>query len=225
MSMNAYYRALSARAIEALVGSPDLVSAYVYYDSTPDDDPTSKVPAQLRELAASMEPEARDDFVRKVLASIDDTPWMSQMFGNIRASSNKRVAAAGLEAADFGTPLGIAKAWHGLHFILAGTIWDATEPPGNVVFGGAAIGEDIGYGPARFMSPSEVIQTADALSRTAIEKLRESYDPQAFAAAELYAVDLDDPQELDAILDNFTKVKDYFMAAAQNERGMLLYMT
>jgi hypothetical protein len=137
---------------------------------------------------------------------------MSQMFGSIRASSNKRVAAARLEAADFGTPLGIAKSWHGLHFILAGTIWDATEPPGNVVFGGAEIGEDTGYGPARFMSPPEVIQTADALSRITIEELRKSYDPQAFAAAELYAVNTGDPQELDAILDTFTKVKDYFIA-------------
>jgi hypothetical protein len=65
--MNAYYRALSARAIDALVGSPDLVSAYVYYDSTPDDDPISKLPVQLRELAASMEAEARDDLSERLL--------------------------------------------------------------------------------------------------------------------------------------------------------------
>ncbi len=51
------------------------------------------------------------------------------------------------EAEPNSTTLDLDKMWHGAHWILTGTAWDAAGPLGQVILGGEEIGEDGGYGP------------------------------------------------------------------------------
>ena len=58
----------------------------------------------------------------------------------------------------------VDKAWHGIHYLLAGDTWGGDPPLANVVLGGTAIGDDVGYGPARYLTADEVRAIGDALS-------------------------------------------------------------
>jgi len=60
-----------------------------------------------------------------------------------------------------GTPghsISIDKAWHGLHYLLCGAPEPVAGPLGQAVFGGTDIGEDQGYGPARYFTPTQVAE-------------------------------------------------------------------
>src|SRR5262245_15812893 len=80
---------------------------------------------------------------------------------------------------DFGpfAEMDIEKAWHGIHYLLTGSAWEGSPPLNFLVLGGQEIGDDLGYGPARGFSPSEVKTIANALSSVTSDALRSRYDP------------------------------------------------
>ena len=55
----------------------------------------------------------------------------------------------------------IDKAWHGIQFLLANDPWGGEPPLANAVLGGTEIGDDVGYGPARYLNADEVRAVAD----------------------------------------------------------------
>jgi hypothetical protein len=68
--------------------------------------------------------------------------------------------------------LDIDKTWHIIHFLLNGDAWEGSGPLFDAVLGGSQLtDEDIGYGPARFISPAEVAATAHALRSISGEEL------------------------------------------------------
>ena len=76
--------------------------------------------------------------------------------------------------------LDLDKAWHIIHFLLAGAAWGGTPPFASAVCGGTELGEvDVGYGPARYLTPVEVKQVADALSGIAAKELWSRFDAAA----------------------------------------------
>src|SRR4051794_3152384 len=72
--------------------------------------------------------------------------------------------------------LSLDKAWHGVHYLLAGDA-ESTAGLGAVVLGGTDIGEDEGYGPARYLTPAEVEALALALDAPgAADEIAARYD-------------------------------------------------
>ena len=72
-----------------------------------------------------------------------------------------------------GTPghsVSLDKAWHGLHYLLCGALEPAPGPLGQAVFGGTEIGEDPGYGPARYFSLHRSPRSQELCSRRASSK-------------------------------------------------------
>src|SRR5262249_38852831 len=69
-----------------------------------------------------------------------------------------------------GHSVSIDKAWHGLHYLLCGAPEPAPGPLGQAVFGGTEIGEDQGYGPARYFTPAQVAEIATALRSPSLEQ-------------------------------------------------------
>src|SRR4051812_2160785 len=64
-----------------------------------------------------------------------------------------------------GMHLDIDKSWHAIQFLLTGDPWDGKPPLQNAVMGGVELGdEDVGYGPARGLSPPDVQAVSRALS-------------------------------------------------------------
>ena len=222
MSMNASYRRFSPRLFHALQRDPGFVRAVIDFDPVTGHAP--QLPPRIRQMLAQLPDEMREYVAGSVLVDIQKS-GLGDTFSQLAADAAKRFSDSGLDSSDVGEILDIEKAWHGLHFLLTGTQWQPTDPPGNVVMGGKEIGDDLGYGPARFLNPNETSAAAMALEQVSEQELEASFNAEAFKAADIYAGHWDDPEELQWIMDAFRRVKSYFSEAARLSHGMLMFVT
>ena len=124
-----------------------------------------------------------------------------------------------------GNGLDVYKSWHGIHYVLTGSSWEGKPPLKNVVLGGTEIGEDVGYGPARYLTPAEVREVAEALKPIDDAEFARRFNADEMAEDEIYAFDPDAAEdELDGLLDTYRELRQYYLDAASNKDGMLLYM-
>jgi hypothetical protein len=160
------------------------------------------------------------------------------MIGNYRRISRRQLAALRANPAsmiDFLYPddqrpfsadehLDIDKSWHAIHYLLNSDTWEG-EPFFDVVLGGTELGEDIGYGPARYLSPKEVQAVANALQELPAFEVLERFDAQRLNDAEIYPHGWSgSPEELDYIRDNYLALTEYFRKVAEAKDAMLIYL-
>ncbi|HLN65023.1 MAG TPA: YfbM family protein [Symbiobacteriaceae bacterium] len=121
----------------------------------------------------------------------------------------------------------VDKAWHGIHFLLNGAAYTGDGPLFNVVLGGTEIGEDLGYGPARYLTADQVREAAAAFGAISDDELRQRYNPRAFEDADIYPnIWVDEGDEaLDYVMEYLTQLRAFFLAAAQAGQAMLLYIS
>lgn len=135
-----------------------------------------------------------------------------------------------LEASGAGFPYGLnsedtlslEKSWHVLHYLLTGKTQEAAPPLGDAILGGKEIGGDLGYGPARFLTPQQVREVATALASISTDTLKSRFDLKTMIAARIYACK--DKGELDLAQDYFKHLSRYYTEAAANGNAMLLYI-
>lgn len=122
--------------------------------------------------------------------------------------------------------LDIDKAWHGIHFLLTASEWEGEPPWSWVILGGTAIGPDVGYGPARYLSPDQVNEVAQALASLSRNELAERFDPVAMDNAGIYPEiwERDGPDGLEYLLSYYDEVVKYYQEAAGRKQAMLLYL-
>jgi hypothetical protein len=122
--------------------------------------------------------------------------------------------------------LDVDKAWHIIHFLLNGTAWDGEPPLFNVVLGGAEIGEvDVGYGPARYLRPSEVGEVSEALRAMSQDALWSRFDAGTVSRHEIYPDGwTGSDEERDYVLNYFQRMKLFFEKAAQGREAVLKYL-
>jgi len=219
--MTASYRALSSSLAKRLREAPALVRAVI--DADAGDPQQPGVPPELRAMFNGLPPELRE--------RLGESSELQGQFADVVAmhaessrSAEEALVSAGFTVADVRDALDIEKAWHGLHYLLAGTVWQPTDPPGNAVLGGVEVGDDLGYGAARLMDAAEVARTAAALGDLQVGELRARYDADAMTKAKLYGGHWDDLSERDWVTDAFDHVTAYFGEAAKRGDAMLLYI-
>ncbi len=123
----------------------------------------------------------------------------------------------------------VDKAWHGIHFLLTNSTWGG-EPPWNfIVSEGSTIGdEDVGYGPVRGFTSTEVRDIANALESLAPEQLSERFDPKAMMKAEIYPEIWDRPPAEDDtrsyVIDYYDSLRDFVAGAAASGEALLVYL-
>jgi hypothetical protein len=132
------------------------------------------------------------------------------------------------EDSDFSSEchLDIDKTWHAIHFLLNGETWAGTPPLQNTVRGGIEISdEDVGYGPARFLNPKEVKQTAKALSEISEAELLSRFDPVELNAAGIYPETWGEiEKEQEYIGQHYRALVNFFQEASEAGDAMLLYL-
>ncbi|WP_459646006.1 YfbM family protein [Kineococcus sp. NUM-3379] len=118
-------------------------------------------------------------------------------------------------------------AWHGIHFLLAGSAWEVGEGAAAAVLGGEDVGGDNGYGPARLLTAEAVHAVAAGLEPLDAEMLRARFDPGAMAAAEVYPEIWDEgPEVFDEYLaPHHDALRRFSLAAAADGRAVLLPLT
>jgi hypothetical protein len=123
--------------------------------------------------------------------------------------------------------LDLDKAWHGIHFLLTGEVWGGSGPQAMAVLGGTAIGEDVGYGPARYLTSEEVKAVAGALSSIDRDKLHERYLPTSLEQAQVYPSGIweDEGEEaFEWLVPWYEQLVAFYKRAAENGNAVLLYI-
>lgn len=73
----------------------------------------------------------------------------------------------------------IDKAWHILHFLFTGTLWEGEGPKAFLVKGGTPVGEeDLGFGPGRLFGSNDVAEIDRELETLVKDDLRAAFRPE-----------------------------------------------
>jgi hypothetical protein len=122
--------------------------------------------------------------------------------------------------------LDIDKSWQAIHFLLNNDPWEGHGALFDAVLGGEVLGDqDVGYGPARFLTPTDVKAVADALAEISAADLLKKFDPSEFNKRDIYPPGWTGNQvELQYLGGNYTRLANFFQLAATNGEAMLLYL-
>jgi hypothetical protein len=112
--------------------------------------------------------------------------------------------------------LELDKAWHGVHFVLSGTVEPGESLLSKAVLGGTEIGDDFsGYGPARFFTAEEAAEVAAALAHA-----QPHYDAERMNELEIYPFGWSD-EARDWILGELANLRTFYADAAANGRAIV----
>lgn len=125
--------------------------------------------------------------------------------------------------------LDVDKAWHAIHFLLTGSAWEGESPLNFIAAGGAEIGDDVGYGPARCLDSKEVASLAAALKDLPTNVLLKRFDPEALSAADIYPDIWDRPPEEDDtqgyVAEYYEMLRAFILDAASERQALLVSIT
>lgn len=170
--------------------------------------------------------------------------WLVQRA--VRAALNRQVeqlrrAHAAMEASPAGQGVDaipapgdivdLHKSWQMLHFVLTGTPDSGPTPLNILLVGGEAVGDDLGYGPARIVDPRAIRDFAKALSAFDLDMVIKRLDVGRMAAAGVYCVDRDDDREAQAheleedMRQSFPALKAFAEKASAARQGALIWLS
>ena len=122
----------------------------------------------------------------------------------------------------------VDKAWHGIHYLLNGQADGGMLPLSLAVVGGEEFGPEVGYGPARFLTPAQVSAVSAALSGLTLEALRERFDPQDMKAKEIYPDVIwvrDGEDAFDYLMEGYQQLVVFYRDAASRGDGALQWLS
>jgi hypothetical protein len=121
--------------------------------------------------------------------------------------------------------LDIDKSWHAIHFLLTGSVWEGDLPWRNVVLGGTILGEDLGCGPARYLTPEEVREVSAALEQVPPQELVARYDAERLTEANVYPQIWQEGEVARTYLqDYYQQLYTFFCIAARQGEAVLTYL-
>jgi hypothetical protein len=119
--------------------------------------------------------------------------------------------------------LGLGKAWHGIHFLLSGKAEGGRGPWSDAIMGGTAVGGDMGYGPARILSPAQVAKVAAALQTLAPAAFKKRFDARKLDAAEIYPNDWED-SGAEMLEQSYAELRDFYRRAAAQKSAVIIWL-
>ncbi len=228
MSMIGEFREISEALLNRLRAKPALVDAVVLADL-----PTQDVTPDFEALVQSM-PARQREMMRAVHAAMTPEQRSKMEAMTASAAATLRGVAADLKSQtggeeiprhELGQRLSIEKAWHGVHYLLCGSVDEAPGVFGRAILGGTEIGHDRGYGPARCLTPPEVQEVADALSSVSTAALLERYDAETMDRLRVYPGNWSDPENREWLIEAFREVVAFYAGVARRGNAVLVYLT
>jgi hypothetical protein len=143
------------------------------------------------------------------------------------SGAQKKSKGLGKQGVDIGARICVYKAWGGLHYLLSKTMPLEEESFALAILGGREIGNDIGYGPARYLEESQVKRVAAALPTVTLEILRQGYDASAMDKAGIYPGrwrDAHDSESVDWLFHAFEVLLMFYKTAAGRSNAVVKYL-
>jgi hypothetical protein len=122
-------------------------------------------------------------------------------------------------------PIGLEKMSRALHYLLTGSFQPVPSPLSRAIFGGAAIGPDVGDGRPRYLWSHEVRECSDALSALTPEEVHRRFNPAGMKAEYLWSgvnEDEDDEDLFDELSHDFTLLAAFYRIAAGRGDAVLI---
>ena len=122
---------------------------------------------------------------------------------------------------------GLDKAWHCIHFLLTGDADGGAPPAGYLMVGGHQLGDvDVGYGPARALTPSEAGDFADLIASIGKADFEERYDPAELRASDIYPNIWDrDDGEFDYMWSYFEQLQGFMRRTKAAGEGIIIHLS
>jgi len=141
------------------------------------------------------------------------------------ASNTSDLLFERVSTGDVTSGVDIDKSWAAIHFMLTGSQWGGSEPESLPVLGGTEIGADIGYGPARYLTPEQVLAAHQVLQLMPAAELKKRFIPTKLEEANIYPSGI----WLDEGMDGFEYIEHWYEQlralyahAAKNGNAVLL---
>lgn len=117
----------------------------------------------------------------------------------------------------------VDKAWHGIHFLLTGEAWGGEAPWSLAIMGGKEIGEDQGYGPARYLTPEQVITVSHALDSLPLDDFKSRFDPARMTGLTIYPDiwEREGAEALEYVVSHYEGLIKYYRDAASRGDAIL----
>jgi len=121
--------------------------------------------------------------------------------------------------------LSLDKAWHGLHYLLSGTVEPGPELLSQAVLGGVDLDDDPEgfscYGPARYFRAAQVRVLSEVLHCPEVEtETAARFDPVAMSRLRIYPGWAQDEEKV-WLMDAFRRLRDFYGSAAAQGKAIV----
>jgi hypothetical protein len=113
------------------------------------------------------------------------------------------------------------KAWEAIHFVLTGGLEQRPDPLG-FLFGGQAVGDDLGLGPARALHPADVKASGAALESISEAEFRGRFFHRALLKESIYAIGDDETRDLEYVAGRYHTLRAFVIEAARRVEGVII---
>jgi hypothetical protein len=208
------------------LGGTMIPDVFMKLSKTMEDRVRTAGPQMLAEGLARLDPALKERLAERLGKSPDE--WARSLQGDdllkLMEERRSRFSAPQQGARKERPTLSLDKAWHGVHYLLCGGAEPGATLLSQAVLGGTALGEDdegfSGYGPARYFTPSQVTELAEALNHPGLDsEAAARFDPERMSDLEIYpgwrASDADE------LMDAFRRLRDFYTKAATDGHAIV----
>jgi hypothetical protein len=145
------------------------------------------------------------------------------MYCEVSAASSESQALNGQPPRDSESSVSLEKAWHGLHYLLTGEVWEGRGPLAFLLAGGEQLGDEE-ESPVRWFDPQEAGQIHRALAGISDDELWSRFDADEMERQEIYPGIWDEPEDelKEEYLTYFHELKQVVATAAQGGQGLVV---
>lgn len=236
MSMNAVFVQVDDAEIARFEANPDAVEALFAGPTLPTAGLSNLTPA-MQERVRALGPQQVAAFLARLPESLRQqiesslgrtTTSMAQGRGgdDLLKLVQERLARRVDPEAGKREVLSLEKAWHGVHYLLAGAVEPGPELRSQAVMGGVELGDDAqgfsGYGPARYFRAAQVRELSEELRRPEVEsEAAARFDPAKMSQLQIYPGWREGEEDKQWLMDAFTRLRDFYASAAANGRAIV----
>lgn len=216
--------------IEELFASAQAAKAMPKFMGALQEKLQNRSPKMFAAAMASMHPQIRDrlaqslknlgidpDALARGEGGDDLAKLMTQRMQalGVRLSGQTPPAGAGAQTSSPAASISIDKAWHGVHYLLSGKAEPGADLASQAVMGGTEVGDDLGYGPARYFEPDRVAAIAKELSRPSLEaEMTARFDPDQMMQLGIYPGQFVPGEDDERLMEAFRKLRQFYVDAS-----------
>ena len=160
----------------------------------------------------------------QVAAALKNDPFLMEMAQDMEL----QIRGMAPESADkiiqeaSGPALSLDKNWQEIHQILTGNSKPTGDLLSNAILGGADVGADLGYGPARFFTRDQVKQISEKLDSVSEDHFRTS---ASSFAKDGFSSPQGELERIDFYCELFTRLQAFYRNAAESGCPILLWFS